>query len=207
MRPYLITENDKVYGVLPSDGETRRVEILNNKGQVLFSTKTRTEKELTIVLGKERCVINDKIFNFKGEVVGRLPGESIVYCIGPRDYILAYGDDAWYLLDEDGKELTTIRNALVVLFDTTGKKYLVVEQPDRDENFVYTAYTIKENKRVYEVTGSLYSPLKGGKFLLKQGSDFVMYDAKGKEIQGKYFSKIISPQAPYGVPIGYLESI
>lgn len=198
-----VTENDKVYGILPSaDGETAKVEVLNNKGKVLFSTTIRKIEVGSVVLGKNRCVIGDKIFNLKGETVGRLPSKSVVQYIGPQDYILARkGYDVWYILDKDGKEVTTIRNALVVLFDTTGKKYLVVEQPDRDEDFVYTAYTIKENKRVYEVTGSLYFPLKDGKFLLRQSSDYVMYDAKGKEICGKYFSDVIASQAPYGIPV------
>ncbi|WP_297124677.1 WG repeat-containing protein [uncultured Porphyromonas sp.] len=198
------TSTDKVYGLLPSaDGETVKVEVLNNKGKALFSTTTRiTEEGWNIVLGKDRCVIGDKIFNLKGEAVGHLPAESVVWCIGPRDYILAYGDDAWYLLDEDGEEVTIIRNAVVVLFDTTGKNYVVVENLNRSgEDVVFTAYTIKGNKSVYEVSGSLYFPLKDGKFLLRQSSDYVMYDAKGKEICGKYFSDVIASQAPYGIPV------
>lgn len=196
-----VTENDKVYGVLPSEGETRKVEILNNKGQVLFSSKTLTEKELTILLGKERCVINDKIFNLKGEVVGRLPGESVVMCIGPRDYILAReaDDDVWYLLDKDGEEVTTIRNTFGVLFDTTGKNYVVAEQSNKDA--VYTAYTIKENKKVYEVSGDDLAYLKDGELLLKQGSNWFVCDAKGKEVREKYFSGIIFPKALYGFPV------
>lgn len=198
-----VMARDKVFGTLPSDGETQKVEVLNNKGKVLFSTKVRTKKITTSYLGEDRCVIGDKIFNFKGESVGRLPGESIVWCIGPRDYILARDDDdddAWYLLDKDGQEVTTIRNAVGVYFDTTGKNYLVFEESDKDEEFLITAYTIKGNKRVYEVTGNSFTFLKDGKFLLKQGSDYVMYDAKGKEVQGKYFSEVISFSTPYNPP-------
>lgn len=91
---------------------------------------------------------------------------------------------------------------MVVLFDTTGKNYVVVENLNRSgEDVVFTAYTIKGNKSVYEVSGSLYFPLKDGKFLLRQSSDYVMYDAKGKEICGKYFSDVIASQAPYGIPV------
>lgn len=187
------TENDKVYGILPSDEETAKLEVLNNKGKVLFSTTTRIteEEEWKIVLGKDRCVIGDKIFDLKGKTVGRLPGKSIVQSIGSQDYILAReGDDVWYLLDKDGKEINTIRNAMKVFFDTTGKNYVVAENFDRSGEDVFTAYTIKGNKSVYEVSGDLYTPLKNGKFLLNQSSDYVMYDAKGKEIRGKYFSSI-----------------
>lgn len=194
-------ENDKVYGILPSDEETRKIEVLNNKGKVLFSTTTRiteigrnfvwSKYEWNIVLGKDRCVIGNKIFDLKGKTVGRLPGKSIVQSVGSQDYILAReGDDVWYLLDKDGNEVNTIRNAIMVFFDTSGKNYVVAENLDRSGEDVLTAYTIKGNKSVYEVSGGLYTPLKNGKFLLLQDSDYVMYDAKGKEIRGKYFSSI-----------------
>ena len=198
-----VTENDKVYGILPSaDGETAKVEVLNNKGKMLFSTTIRiTEEEGWNALGKDRCVIGDKIFNLKGEAVGRLPGESIVFYIGPRDYIIALDGDAWYLLDKDGEEVTTIRNAFGVFFDTTGKNYVVAEQSNRDGVYIYTAYTIKENKKVYEVSGDELAYLKDGKLLLQQGSDWVVCDAKGKEIRGKYFSEIIFPEVLYGLPV------
>ena len=169
---------------------------------MLFSTTIRiTEEEGWNALGKDRCVIGDKIFNLKGEAVGRLPGESIAVCIGPRDYIIAFNGDAWYLLDKDGEELTTIRNAFLVLFDTTGKNYIVSEQSNRDGVYIYTAYTIKENKKVYEVSGDELAYLKDGKLLLQQGSDWVVCDAKGKEVRGKYFSEIIFPEALYGLPV------
>lgn len=194
---------DKVYGVLPSaDGETQQVEVLNNEGKGLFSTTIRTTEVQNIVLGKDRCVIGDKIFNLKGEAVGRLPGESIVICIGPRDYIIAFDGDAWYLLDKDGQEINTIRKVQSVFFDTTGKNYIVIKNSGSSEDFDLTAYTIKGNKRVYEVTGNSFTFLKDGKLLLKQGSNYVMYDAKGKEIRGKYFSEIIFTGALYGFLVG-----
>lgn len=193
------TTRDKLLGALPADGESRKVEILNSKGQLLFSTTIGvSNRRVIILLGKDRCVIGDKIFDLKGEVVGRLPGESAVQCIGPRDYILALDGDVWYLLDKDGKEVTTIRNAMTVFFDTAGRNYVVAERLNSNGKFVLTAYTLKGNKSVYEVTGNAFAFLKDGKFLLKQGSDFVMYDAKGKEVQGKYFSRVSVSQAPYG---------
>lgn len=120
-----VTENDKVYGILPSaDGETAKVEVLNNKGKMLFSTTIRITEEGWNALGKDRCVIGDKIFNLKGEAVGRLPGESIVFYIGPQDYIIALDGDAWYLLDKDGEEVTTIRMPLMFSLTPLAKTIL-----------------------------------------------------------------------------------
>lgn len=203
-------ENDKVYGILPSDEETVKLEVLNNKGKVLFSTTTRITEDWNMALGKDRCVIGDKIYDLKGEVVGRLPSKSALKLIGPQDYILAYGDDVWYLLDKDGEEVTTIRNASWIFFDTTGKNYVVTEDLDRDGESIFTAYTIKENKKVYEVTGKRvlsYIPFKDGKFLLQQGSDYVMYDAKGKEIRGKYFSNVVYPWSFDGINYALIKEI
>lgn len=196
-------KHDKVIGVLPSENYDRMdIEVLSSKGKLLFSTTL--PGSASVLIGESIIVGDDKIFDLKGNVVKRLPAHTIAFSIGGNDHILVVdqsGNEA-SIINKKGETIFSIRHLAYATFDRTGNHVIAGESGQGDE-MLFTIYQAKDGKELFSGSGSDIISLRGGKFLLRQRNEYVLFDAKGSEVKDRYYSEIVSPYRGINYLTGY----
>lgn len=195
--------HDKVVGILPSENYDRKdIEVLSSRGKLLFSTTL--PGSASVLIGESIIVADDKILDLKGNVVKRLPAHTTAFSIGGSDQILVVDQSGSEvsIINKKGEAIFNIRHLAYAAFDRTGNHIIAGESGQGDEMH-FTIYQAKDGKELFSVSGSDIISLRGGKFLLRQRNEYVLFDGKGNEIKDRYYSEIVPPYRGIDYATGY----